>query len=104
MISCQMDFWSRNEGGKALHEFHWSEFDGKGAIAPWFFESVDDFPSDVGGESFFGERRIRSIDKLTSWPRQSTIALGRCKAYPLGIFSFTYTLYICYNQCSTEDL
>jgi hypothetical protein len=29
-----MDFGSRNEGCETLHEFHWSEFDGKGAIAP----------------------------------------------------------------------
>ncbi|MBL7671016.1 MAG: hypothetical protein JNM39_11075 [Bdellovibrionaceae bacterium] len=36
-----------------LHKLHGSEFDGKGAITPWFFESVDDFPSDVGGKSFF---------------------------------------------------
>ena len=53
MISCQMDFGSWNEGSEVLHKLHGSEFDGKGAITPWFFESVDDFPSDVGGESFF---------------------------------------------------
>lgn len=61
MISCQMDFGSWNEGSEALHKLHGSEFDGKGAITPWFFESVDDFPSDVGGESFFGERRSGNV-------------------------------------------
>ncbi len=55
MVSCQVDPGSWDEGSKPLHKFHGREFDGKSAIVPRLFQSVDDFPSHVGRESFFGK-------------------------------------------------
>lgn len=59
--SCEMHSGPRHEGRQSFHKFHRREFDGGGSVVPRFFESVDDFTANVGGEPLLGDGRACDI-------------------------------------------
>ncbi len=61
MKSREVHPWPRNKGSELFHHFHLSYLDCGGAVVPGFFESVNDFASDIEGKPFFADCGTRYV-------------------------------------------